>query len=111
MPLPQALVKAERDADIKQSFHVPINSKKRKSTDFASNDNSQPPWRTNSRSSLEDRISYPSPEKRASMDEPLPKSKGSQQAQATVRERIQVAQVAQSASAFIWTYYWHMRGT
>ncbi|EWY96631.1 hypothetical protein FOYG_05267 [Fusarium oxysporum NRRL 32931] len=74
MPLPQALVKAERDADIKQSFHVPINSKKRKSTDFASNDNSQPPWRTNSRSSLEDRISYPSPEKRASMDEPLPKS-------------------------------------
>ncbi|ENH69054.1 THP3 like protein C2A9.11c [Fusarium oxysporum f. sp. cubense race 1] len=74
MPLPQALVKAERDADIKQSFHVSINSKKRKSTDFASNDNSQPPWRTNSRSSLEDRISYPSPEKRASMDEPLPKS-------------------------------------
>ncbi|KAF5026898.1 hypothetical protein F66182_928 [Fusarium sp. NRRL 66182] len=78
MPLPQALVKAERDADIKHSFNVPVldslNSKKRKSTDFANDDNSQPPWRTNSRSSLEDRISYPSPEKRASMDEPLPKS-------------------------------------
>ncbi|ESU11197.1 hypothetical protein FGSG_05262 [Fusarium graminearum PH-1] len=74
MPLPQALVKAERDASTKQSFQVPLNSKKRKSTDFACNDNSQPPWRTNSRSSLEDRISFSSPEKRASMDEPLPKS-------------------------------------
>ncbi|KAM0563379.1 hypothetical protein ACHAPJ_001097 [Fusarium lateritium] len=76
MPLPQALVKAERDADVKHSFHIrdSMNPKKRKSTDFANDDNSQPPWRTNSRSSLQDRISYPSPEKRASMDEPLPKS-------------------------------------
>ncbi|KAM5347962.1 hypothetical protein ACJ41O_007786 [Fusarium nematophilum] len=83
MPLPQALVKAERDAELKRGLDASpprardfLNPKKRKSSDFANDDNSQPPWRsTNSRSSLEDRITYPSPEKkRASMDEPLPKS-------------------------------------
>ncbi|KAF4973761.1 hypothetical protein FZEAL_9240 [Fusarium zealandicum] len=81
MPLPQALVKVERDAALNRGlysspsqFRDSPNPKKRKSADFA-NDISQPPWRsTNSRSSLEDRITYPSPEKRASMDEPLPKS-------------------------------------
>ncbi|KAJ4187701.1 hypothetical protein NW767_000213 [Fusarium falciforme] len=82
MPLPQALVRAEREAEIKRSMHSspshirePLNPKKRKSADFANDDNSQPPWRsTNSRSSLQDRITYPSPEKRASLDEPPPRS-------------------------------------
>ena len=80
MPTPQMLVVADRKADFNRSqFASPsrdsFNPKKRKSSDFANDDNSQPPWRsTNSRSSLEDRITYPSPEKRASLDESLPKS-------------------------------------
>jgi hypothetical protein len=72
MPLPQALIKAERAEDLKHAAsisHISLNPKKRKSSDF-----DDTPWRsTNSRSSLEDRITHPSPEKR-SMDEPLPKS-------------------------------------
>ncbi|KAH6995601.1 SAC3/GANP/Nin1/mts3/eIF-3 p25 family-domain-containing protein [Ilyonectria sp. MPI-CAGE-AT-0026] len=80
MPLPQAIVKAERDAELKHAVNASsplrardsLNPKKRKSSEFA-NDNT--PWlSTNSRSSLEDRITYPSPEKRSAMDEPLPKS-------------------------------------
>ncbi|CAM1511692.1 Fc.00g092050.m01.CDS01 [Cosmosporella sp. VM-42] len=81
MPLPHILVKQEREAELNRSMNASpraetfLNPKKRKSSDFANDDNSQPSWRsTNSRSSLEDRITYPSPEKRASMDEPLPKS-------------------------------------
>lgn len=83
MPLPQALVKAEREAEFKNTMSVSspssasesFNPKKRKSTDLANDDQPQSPWRsTNTRSSLEDRISYPSPEKRPSLDDPLPKS-------------------------------------
>ncbi|KAH7134362.1 SAC3/GANP/Nin1/mts3/eIF-3 p25 family-domain-containing protein [Dactylonectria macrodidyma] len=79
MPLPQAIVKAERDAELKHAMIASparardsLNPKKRKSSEFANDDH---PWRTtNLRSSLEDRISFPSPEKRSTMDEPLPKS-------------------------------------
>ncbi|KAF7547962.1 hypothetical protein G7Z17_g7362 [Cylindrodendrum hubeiense] len=77
MPLPQAFVKAQRDAELKHAVtpsraRDSLNPKKRKSSEFANDDT---PWRsTNSRSSLEDRITYPSPEKRSAMDEPLPKS-------------------------------------
>lgn len=84
MPTPQMLVKADREAELKRAMNVTspsrpsdsfLNPKKRKSSDFANDDNSQPPWRTtNSRSSLEDRITYPSPEKRTSLDDSLPKS-------------------------------------
>lgn len=83
MPLPQALVKAGRGDELKRNvnasspsrFHATLNPKKRKSADFASDNTSQPPWRsTNTQSSLESRITYPSPEKRPSIEEPLPKS-------------------------------------
>lgn len=71
MPLPQALIKAEREKDLRHASSVTLNPKKRKSSDF-----DDTPWRsTNSRSaSLEDRITHPSPDKRSAMDEPLPKS-------------------------------------
>lgn len=72
MPLPQALIKAERDENLKNTSlsSISLNPKKRKSSDY-----DDTPWRsTNSRSSLEDRITHPSPEKRSAMDEPLPKS-------------------------------------
>lgn len=83
MPIPQQLVKAERTSALNRTQYASpsrasdsfINPKKRKSSDFANDDNIQPPWRsTNSRSSLEDRITYPSPEKRASLDESPAKS-------------------------------------
>lgn len=83
MPLPHALVKAERGEELKHNvnsssasrFNATLNPKKRKSSDFANENAPQPPWRsTNHQSSLESRITYPSTEKRPSMDEPLPKS-------------------------------------
>ena len=58
MPLPQTLVKNERAAASAQSSL--FNPKKRKSTDHPVDGSSQPPWAaTNSRPSLEDRISSP----------------------------------------------------
>ncbi|KAH6608383.1 hypothetical protein Trco_001729, partial [Trichoderma cornu-damae] len=80
MPLPQALVRADREAQLKlhrtASLTTPIytddafNPRKRKSNDFANNDPSLPPWHSaNSGRSLEDRISY-SPGKRAALDDP-----------------------------------------
>lgn len=81
MPLPQALVRADREAQLKPrhpsaSITAPIytdeafRSRKRKSNDFSNNDASVPPWHaTNAGRSLEDRISY-SPEKRAALDDP-----------------------------------------
>ncbi|KPM45314.1 hypothetical protein AK830_g1126 [Neonectria ditissima] len=79
MPLPHVFVKAERDAELKRAVNMAStrardspNPKKRKSSEFTHDDT---PWRsTNLRSSLEDRITYPSSEKRSPMDEPLPKS-------------------------------------
>ncbi|KAI9158243.1 THP3 [Paramyrothecium foliicola] len=84
MPLPQALVKAEREAQMKHAalnsspmtpFVSPFNNKKRKSTEFASDDLSHTGWLTNSRSSLEDRVSYPNSDKRAGLDDPSKSSK------------------------------------
>ncbi|KAM0522626.1 hypothetical protein ACHAPE_002219 [Trichoderma viride] len=83
MPLPQALVRADREAQLKLHHHAaslslttPVytddkfNPRKRKSNDFANNDTSTPPWHsTNSGRSLEDRISY-SPDKRVALDDP-----------------------------------------
>lgn len=83
MLLPQALLRAEREALLRQnanSSSAPFgtlnnfsNSKKRKSSDLAESESSYLPWRTtNSHLSLEDRISF-SPEKQKSWDEPAPK--------------------------------------
>ncbi|EGY19558.1 hypothetical protein VD0002_g5412 [Verticillium dahliae] len=77
MPSPTALVQAARHhAAATSMFNV--NAKKRKSTDLGGDDQSSAvPWRhtnSNPSSSLEDRITHPSPDKRPSMDEPLPKS-------------------------------------
>lgn len=77
VPLPQALVKADRDALFKSSVSSMsptsdsfLNSKKRKSSEYANGDSPQSPWRSaNSRASLEDRISYPSPDKRLATDD------------------------------------------
>ncbi|KAL7897639.1 SAC3/GANP/Nin1/mts3/eIF-3 p25 family domain-containing protein [Trichoderma sp. SZMC 28014] len=83
MPLPQALVRADREAQLKLHHHAaslslttPVytddtfNPRKRKSNDFANNDTPTPPWHsTNSGRSLEDRISY-SPDKRVALDDP-----------------------------------------
>ncbi|KAK5987988.1 THP3-like protein [Cladobotryum mycophilum] len=75
MPLPQALVKADHEVLLKHqagAFASPdtLNSRKRKSSDFSNDNSSQPPWHfANNRPSLEDRISYPSPEKRSPLDD------------------------------------------
>ncbi|KAL6886212.1 SAC3/GANP/Nin1/mts3/eIF-3 p25 family domain-containing protein [Trichoderma longibrachiatum] len=81
MPLPQALVRADREAQLKLHHRAapitaPIytddsfNPRKRKSNDFSNDSSAPPPWHsTNAGRSLEDRISY-SPEKRAALDEP-----------------------------------------
>lgn len=92
MPLPQALVKAEREsqklnpANSSPLTASPFNQKKRKSTEFANDDMSQPPWHTNSRSSLEDRISYPALDKRAALDE-FPSKSSKFQKEANKRKR------------------------
>ncbi|KAJ6447246.1 SAC3/GANP domain-containingprotein [Purpureocillium lavendulum] len=84
-PLPQALVKAERDARFKGSStsaspaseHSLLKSKKRKSSEYADGEAPKSPWRTaNSRGSLEDRISYPSAvDKRIAADASAKQSK------------------------------------
>ncbi|RDA94752.1 hypothetical protein CP533_6736 [Ophiocordyceps camponoti-saundersi (nom. inval.)] len=70
MPLPQTMVKAERDAFL-QNNHPSMaalslqshNPKKRKSSDMEDSRRS-PPWRSANRTSLESRISYPSSDRR-----------------------------------------------
>ncbi|KAI5463518.1 SAC3/GANP/Nin1/mts3/eIF-3 p25 family-domain-containing protein [Mariannaea sp. PMI_226] len=72
MPLPQSLIKAEREASLKHASSLSSTSlsKKPNPSDFVDT-----PWRsTNLRSSLEDRITRPSPEKRSATDDPLPRS-------------------------------------
>lgn len=83
MPLPQALIRTTRETQLKHTMSASgsskfgssgpsLNPKKRKSSDFPNDDDatSVPPWHsTNSRMSLEDRVSYPSPEKRAASDD------------------------------------------
>lgn len=61
MPLPQSLVKAEREANLRNGLYTIDNPRKRKSAEFDEPATSQPPWQsTNSRSSLESRITYSS---------------------------------------------------
>ena len=62
MPLPQALVKAQREALARSNnAFQPLNPKKRKSSEFATGD---PSWRsTNKHAALDDRISFSSPVK------------------------------------------------
>lgn len=82
IPLPQALVKAGRDALSKRSAssmspvpHAPSNTK-RKSSELAAGDaSSQPsPWHSTNSHFLDDRVSYPSPEKRLATGNALAKS-------------------------------------
>ena len=97
MPLPQQLILNERAARLAQASAVQPNattSKKRKSSDLtAEDDNAQvyAPWRAtaNGRSSLEDRITYPSADKRRAMDEPLPKSSKFQKQQEKRQRRFE----------------------
>jgi SAC3 family protein LENG8/THP3 len=94
MILPQEMVKQEREKDLKRlmttvtaslppqifATPAPSASKKRKSSDLTDDDSSlaQPSWQntnnTRASGSLEDRITYPTPDKRMTVDEPLPKS-------------------------------------
>ncbi|KID92043.1 SAC3/GANP domain protein [Metarhizium guizhouense ARSEF 977] len=94
VPLPQALVKADRDALYNSGNHTPSSSesvaksRKRKSSDSVDGGSSQPPWHNaNSRSSLETRISYPSPDKRSTFDDNLAKSSKFQKEAASKRKR------------------------
>jgi SAC3 family protein LENG8/THP3 len=96
MPLPQVLIREQREAELRQNalqasfvpaseednaFARPWNqrqpqSKKRKSAELDDVDSSiVPPWRNanQNRPALEDRVTFPSPDKRAKLDEPLPK--------------------------------------
>ncbi|GAB0136902.1 hypothetical protein EsDP_00005187 [Epichloe bromicola] len=94
VPLPHALVKADRDALHNRGIHTsssPVhlaNPKKRKSSDLADGVSSQPSWHnTNSRSSLEDRVSYPSPDKRSDFDDKSTKLSKFQKEAANKRKR------------------------
>ena len=103
MPLPQQMIREERSKLLR---HLSASagrtatdsrpsslssSKKRKSADLTDDSASAaaPPWRANStanRSSLEDRITA-SPDKRPSMDEPLPKNMSKFQKQLEKRQK------------------------
>jgi hypothetical protein len=72
MPLPQILVKAERQSA--SPYATSLNIRKRKSTDLSSDDMSSPAWSTNTRSSLGDRVTYASSDKRGGQDDFNPKS-------------------------------------
>lgn len=94
VPLPHALVKADRDALHNRGAHTSTspdhvaNSRKRKSSDFANGEWGQPPWQsTNSRSSLEDRVSYLSPSKRSPHDDKPTKLSKFQKEAANKRKR------------------------
>ena len=97
MPLPQAILRVEREALLKHTANSAstsfltsdklMNSKKRKSSELANGDQSHVPWRsTNTRSSLEDRISF-SPEKHAAMEETTSKPSSKFQKEANKRKR------------------------
>lgn len=95
VPLPQVIVRTEREALYKRGGHTSSHSsdshaisKKRKSSEFATGDSNQPPWREpSSRSSLENRISYPSPDKRLALDDSLSKTSKFQKEAANKRKR------------------------
>lgn len=91
MPLPQALIREQRESELRRHANIvssPVaasspqpgstsesTSKKRKSSEPLVDNRSSPPWRSTNqpRTTLEDRVSYRPSEKRPSMDEPLPK--------------------------------------
>ncbi|PHH84826.1 hypothetical protein CDD83_1321 [Cordyceps sp. RAO-2017] len=96
VPLPQALVKAERDALLKSHVSAsstasdkPLNSKKRKSSEFDASDSyKSTPWRTAGlRASLEDRVSQPPPDKRLAVDSGSSKPSKSQREANSRRKR------------------------
>jgi len=95
MPLPQALIRDQREVELRRQTSIVspstnaasppsisvlpgTASKKRKSSDALVDTRSSPPppWRSTnqSRNALEDRVSFRAPEKRPSLDEPLSKS-------------------------------------
>lgn len=103
MPLPQALVREQREAELRRHASILSSpstpsiprtgsasdsvSKKRKSAEPLVDNRSSPPWRSTNqhRTSLEDRVSYRSADKRPSMDEPLPKLSKSQKQEKRLR--------------------------
>ena len=77
VPLPQALVKTEREARYRHSSAAePLSkSRKRTSSELATADSATPPWHNaNSRSSAKNRTSHSSPDKRMALDDKLSKS-------------------------------------
>ncbi|KYK59081.1 SAC3/GANP domain protein [Drechmeria coniospora] len=94
VPLPQALVKLEREAHLNGSASSasPLSSesatsKKRKSSEFANGDAPLSPWRSTNPRSLESRVSYPSLLSRTSADEPVTKQSKLQKEAANRRKR------------------------
>jgi SAC3 family protein LENG8/THP3 len=85
MVSPTAMILAERQSVLG------ANPKKRKSSDLGGHQVPSPaPWRSangNRSSALENRVSFPSPDKRSSMDGPLPKLSKSQKQQLEKRQR------------------------
>jgi hypothetical protein len=88
MPLPQVLVKSERSNGL-----VDLNARKRKSSEFQSD---TPPWRnTNSRASLGDRVTHPSPGKRLNLDDTSGKLSKSQKEANKRKRRFEAEYAAQ----------------
>lgn len=94
VPLPHALVKADRDALYNRGIFASsppeprANSKKRKSSDFANGDSSHKSrHNANSRLSLEDRVSYAPADKRSAFDDSSAKSSKLQKEAANKRKR------------------------
>ncbi|KAM4054551.1 SAC3/GANP family protein [Hirsutella rhossiliensis] len=87
VPLPQALVKVDRDgllggrtSSVSASDTL-VNPRKRKSTDLAGDSIQTSAWRnTNQRASLEDRVTYPSDKRVASGDHSTKPSKSQKEA-------------------------------
>ncbi|SPN99873.1 related to leucine permease transcriptional regulator [Cephalotrichum gorgonifer] len=109
MPLPQALIREQREAELRRHASIVSSpatpatsaprstfdstSKKRKSSEPLVDNRSSPPppWRSTNqhRTPLEDRISYRTTEKRPSMDEALPKLSKFQKQQEKRRNRFE----------------------
>lgn len=88
MPLPQVLVKSERSNGL-----VDLNARKRKSSEFQSD---TPPWRnTNTRASLGDRITHPSPGKRLNLEDTSGKLSKSQKEANKRKRRFEAEYAAQ----------------
>lgn len=91
MPLPQVVVKTERSASL-----LDTNARKRKSSDFQHEAQTQAPWRnTNNRSSLGDRITHPPSGKRINSDESSGKLSKSQKEANKRKRRFEAEYAAQ----------------